>query len=193
MMHKCTISYDGFRGWFLIECFQCADDTGMFYGIKFFNDILLQSGPEGNVQSELILQKDMNTFTFKQGWAFPRKIYFNGDECSMPLPEDYPYLPNSAHAKAIASSALAALLLLVLLAFWWSNFIRDKCLATLNQQGDVYYNLVQIRNIYIYSQTYNVKNINFNECANCWAIKMLIEFWSVQYKLINWVPTCFLE
>lgn len=99
----------------MIESFEYADDTGMFYGIKFFNDILMQSGPDGNVQSELILEKDMNTFTFKQGWAFPRKIYFNGDECRMPLPEDYPYLPNSAHAKPIASSSLAAFLFFCLL------------------------------------------------------------------------------
>lgn len=68
----------------------------MFYGLKYYNDLLMEAGPEGNVQSEILLQKDQNTFTFKQGWAFPRKVYFNGDECKMPHPDDYPHLPNSA-------------------------------------------------------------------------------------------------
>ncbi|XP_021286712.1 COBRA-like protein 4 [Herrania umbratica] len=98
--------------------YQSTNDTGMFYGLKYYNDILMESGPDGNVQSELILQKDMNAFTFKQGWAFPRKIYFNGDECMMPPPDAYPYLPNSANSDLIASSAMASFLLLVLLVFW---------------------------------------------------------------------------
>lgn len=68
----------------------------MFYGLKYYNDLLMEAGPEGNVQSEILLQKDLNTFTFKKGWAFPRKVYFNGDECKMPSPDAYPHLPNSA-------------------------------------------------------------------------------------------------
>lgn len=69
----------------------------MFYGMKFYNDLLMEAGPFGNVQSEVLLRKDMNTFTLKQGWAFPRRVYFNGDECELPPPDAYPYLPNSAH------------------------------------------------------------------------------------------------
>ncbi|KAK8555532.1 hypothetical protein V6N13_046060 [Hibiscus sabdariffa] len=57
------------------------NDTGMLYGMKFYNDLLMEAGPFGNVQSEVLLRKDKDTFTFKQGWAFPRKVYFNGDEC----------------------------------------------------------------------------------------------------------------
>ncbi|OMP11846.1 Glycosyl-phosphatidyl inositol-anchored, plant [Corchorus capsularis] len=98
--------------------YQSTNDTGMFYGLKFYNDVLMEAGPDGNVQSELILKKDMNTFTFTQGWAFPRKIYFNGDECMMPPPDQYPYLPNSANSNLISSSTMASLLLLVLLVFW---------------------------------------------------------------------------
>lgn len=87
--------------------------------MKFFNDILMEAGPDGNVQSELILEKDKNTFTFNQGWAFPRKVYFNGDECMMPPPDEYPYLPNSALANWISMSTLmGALLVLELMAFW---------------------------------------------------------------------------
>lgn len=67
----------------------------MFYGTKFYNDLLMEAGPFGNVQSEVLMQKDQNTFTFRQGWAFPRKVYFNGDECRMPPPDTFPFLPNS--------------------------------------------------------------------------------------------------
>ncbi|KAK8686233.1 hypothetical protein V6N13_125260 [Hibiscus sabdariffa] len=93
--------------------YESINDTGMFYGLKFFNDILKEAGADGNVQSELILKKDMNTFTFKQGWAFPHKIYFNGDQCMMPAPDQYPYLPSSAISNLISSSTMASLLLLV--------------------------------------------------------------------------------
>ncbi|KAJ9163501.1 hypothetical protein P3X46_023163 [Hevea brasiliensis] len=99
--------------------YPSTNDSGMFYGIKFYNDVLMEAGPDGNVQSELILEKDTNTFTFNQGWAFPRKVYFNGDECMMPLPDEYPYLPNSAIANWISmSTILGALLILELIAFW---------------------------------------------------------------------------
>lgn len=90
----------------------------MFYGVKHhYNDLLLEAGLDGNVQSDLILKKDMEIFTLKQGWAFPRKVYFNGDECTMPLPDSYPNLPSSAHRHHIAEPTLATLVFLVLLAF----------------------------------------------------------------------------
>lgn len=98
--------------------FENADDTGMFYGLKFYNDLLMEDGPNGNVQSEMLLEKDMNTFTWDNGWAFPRKVYFNGDECVMPPPDSYPMPPNSANANPIASSTLSAFVLLILLVFW---------------------------------------------------------------------------
>ncbi|KAL8535650.1 hypothetical protein ACS0TY_011323 [Phlomoides rotata] len=68
----------------------------MFYGMKFFNDQLMEAGQFGNVQSEVLLSKDKNTFTFKEGWAFPWKFYFNGEECMLPSPDYYPFLLNSA-------------------------------------------------------------------------------------------------
>ncbi|KAL3515152.1 hypothetical protein ACH5RR_022054 [Cinchona calisaya] len=90
-----------------------TDDTGMFYGIQYYNDMLLQSGESGNVQTELLLQKDPEIFTFREGWAFPRKISFNGEECVMPPPADYPRLPNTGH---LGASALA-IPLVILLSF----------------------------------------------------------------------------
>lgn len=75
-------------------CYSFPDDTGMFWGIQYYNDMLLESGENGNVQTEMLLQKDPAEFTFKGGWAFPRRIYFNGHECVMPPPDTYPILPS---------------------------------------------------------------------------------------------------
>lgn len=72
-----------------------ADDTAMLYGVKFYNDFLMQAGTLGNAQSELLFRKDASTFSFEKGWAFPRRIYFNGDNCVMPPPDAYPWLPNA--------------------------------------------------------------------------------------------------
>lgn len=73
--------------------FLNADDTGMFYGVEELdNDHLLEAA---SVHSEMILQKNRTTFSLNRGWAFPHKVYFNGDECIMPLPVSYPSLPNS--------------------------------------------------------------------------------------------------
>lgn len=69
-----------------------ADDTELFWGLPNFNKMLLQ---DGNVQMEILLRKDED-FTFDAGWAFPRKIYFDGGECAMPPPDDYPQLPSAS-------------------------------------------------------------------------------------------------
>ncbi|KAK3004862.1 hypothetical protein RJ639_019530 [Escallonia herrerae] len=74
--------------------YDAINDTAMLWGVKFYNDLLMQAGPLGNVQSELLFRKDKSTFTFEKGWAFPRRIYFNGDNCVMPPPDAYPYLPS---------------------------------------------------------------------------------------------------
>ncbi|KAF7015130.1 hypothetical protein CFC21_112317 [Triticum aestivum] len=92
------------------------NDTGMFYGLKLYNDQLMEPGPFGNVQSEVLMRKDDTTFTFSQGRAFPRKIYFNGNECKMPPPESYPYLLNSTPPRSsIVTAASTCLMLLLLL------------------------------------------------------------------------------
>lgn len=82
------------------------NNTGMFWGIKYFNDLLFQAGPDGNVQSELLFQKDTSTFSFSQGWAFPHKVYFNGDICVLPSPDAYPLLPNGAISLRITARSI---------------------------------------------------------------------------------------
>ncbi|CAL4931582.1 unnamed protein product [Urochloa decumbens] len=82
------------------------NDTGMLWGIKYYNDLLMVAGPDGNVQSELLFRKDPSTFTFEKGWAFPRRIYFSGDSCVMPPPDAYPWLPNSSPVLKASSLVL---------------------------------------------------------------------------------------
>ena len=94
--------------------FLQTDDTAMLWGVKFYNDFLNQAGPLGNVQSELLFRKDASTFTFEKGWAFPRRIYFNGDNCVMPPPDAYPYLPNTSPRPDIPLLTLMSTLLLSL-------------------------------------------------------------------------------
>lgn len=89
----------------------------MLWGVKFYNDFLNEAGPMGNVQSELLFRKDSSSFTFEKGWAFPRRIYFNGDNCVMPPPDAYPWLPNASprHVTSLLLQAITFLVSLVLL------------------------------------------------------------------------------
>lgn len=103
--YKALTPYDG------------LNDTAMLWGVKFYNDFLMQAGTLGNVQSELLFRKDASTFTFDKGWAFPRRIYFNGDNCVMPPPDLYPWLPNAsprAFFIPLLSSTVASSLALLL-------------------------------------------------------------------------------
>jgi hypothetical protein len=68
-----------------------SDGIAMLWGVKSSNDVLMQAGPHGHVQGELLFRKDRNTFTYGKGWAFARRIYFNGDNCVLPPPDAYPF------------------------------------------------------------------------------------------------------
>ncbi|EOY03771.1 COBRA-like protein 1 precursor [Theobroma cacao] len=94
-----------------ITPYAAINDTAMLWGVKFYNDLLSQAGPLGNVQSELLFRKDKSTFTFEKGWAFPRRIYFNGDICVMPPPDAYPWLPNASSHQFISTLSLLMTLL----------------------------------------------------------------------------------
>ncbi|XP_041002562.1 COBRA-like protein 1 [Juglans microcarpa x Juglans regia] len=97
--------------------YGAINDTAMLWGIKFYNDLLMQAGPLGNVQSEILLRKDAS-FTFEKGWAFPRRVYFNGDNCVMPPPDAYPWLPNASSRKYIS---LLTLIMTFLSALTFTN------------------------------------------------------------------------
>lgn len=87
----------------------------MLWGVKYYNDLLMQAGPYGFVQSEVLFGKNKH-FTFEKGWGFPRRIYFNGDSCVMPPPDEYPHLPNAA-PKTIFSLPQIAIISLIFLFF----------------------------------------------------------------------------
>uniref|UniRef100_A0A7N1A7Y8 COBRA-like protein n=1 Tax=Kalanchoe fedtschenkoi TaxID=63787 RepID=A0A7N1A7Y8_KALFE len=90
------------------------NDTAMLWGIKFYNDMLMQAGPYGNVQTELLFKKEQG-FTFGKGWAFPHNIYFNGDNCVMPPPDAYPTMPNASSATDMSFRVLVIFLLVILM------------------------------------------------------------------------------
>ncbi|XP_044490422.1 COBRA-like protein 6 isoform X2 [Mangifera indica] len=100
-----------------LDQYGYINDSGMLWGIREYNDVLLEAGDKGNVQTEMLLHKDPGTFTFREGWAFPRRILFNGDECVMPLPDDYPRLPNTAHSASFTILFSLLLLFIILLFF----------------------------------------------------------------------------
>ncbi|XP_039828520.1 COBRA-like protein 3 [Panicum virgatum] len=81
------------------------NDTAMFWGVKPGNDVLMQAGSKlGSVQGELLLRKDSQTFTFEKEWVFPRRVYFNGDNCVLPSPESYPSFAENASPVTKESS-----------------------------------------------------------------------------------------
>ncbi|CAL0300774.1 unnamed protein product [Lupinus luteus] len=89
------------------------NDTGMFWGLEYYNEMLLTHGKNGNVQTEILLHKNKEEFSFEEGWAFPRKISFNGDECVMPSPDHYPSLPdNAAHITTTTTTTTTSFIVL---------------------------------------------------------------------------------
>ncbi|KAL1553414.1 COBRA-like protein 1 [Salvia divinorum] len=99
------------------------NDTAMLWGVQFYNDMLMQNGPSGNAQSELLFRKDKTSFSFEQGWAFPRRVYFNGDNCVMPPPDSYPFLPNESASAAICTPRLVAALLVSLVSLFLHHWL----------------------------------------------------------------------
>eukprot|EP00246_Nothoceros_aenigmaticus_P016649 TRINITY_DN7735_c0_g1_i1.p1 TRINITY_DN7735_c0_g1~~TRINITY_DN7735_c0_g1_i1.p1 ORF type:complete len:447 (-),score=29.49 TRINITY_DN7735_c0_g1_i1:912-2252(-) len=105
-----TFKYKG------ISPYGDINDTAVFFRPKGYQDMLVNAG--GNDQGEILFAKD-ERFTFKQGWAFPRRIYYNGDDCVLPGPEDYPWLPNGAvQLRGGSSLPLIFLSMLAVLALF---------------------------------------------------------------------------
>ncbi|GFZ19209.1 COBRA-like extracellular glycosyl-phosphatidyl inositol-anchored protein family [Actinidia rufa] len=117
---KVTITNFNYRmnysQWNLVVQHPNLDNLTQIFSFKYkpLTPYAAITGPLGNVQSELLFRKDASTFTFEKGWAFPRRIYFNGDNCVMPPPDAYPYLPNSSPRPDIPLLTLMSTLLLSL-------------------------------------------------------------------------------
>ncbi|KAK1364109.1 hypothetical protein POM88_039670 [Heracleum sosnowskyi] len=97
-----VVQHPNFNNRTQIFSFNYTDnnDTAMLWGVKKHNENLLQAGPLGNVQSDILFQKDSSTFTLGKGWPFPQRIYFNGDDCIMPNSDSYPYLSYTSSPDA---------------------------------------------------------------------------------------------
>uniref|UniRef100_A0A0D9VVA4 COBRA-like protein n=1 Tax=Leersia perrieri TaxID=77586 RepID=A0A0D9VVA4_9ORYZ len=112
------------------------NDTAMMWGVKYYNDLLMVAGPDGNVQSELLFRKDSTSFTFEKGWAFPRRIYFNGESCVMPPPDLYPWLPPSSTPRYRTVFILMSFLICGTLAFLHNHLVLDKNCGKAGLTGD---------------------------------------------------------
>ncbi|KAG1359242.1 putative COBRA-like protein 1 [Cocos nucifera] len=96
--------------------FNNADEAAIFWGLEYHNKELLQAGDgePGSVTTEMVMHKDPGSFTLRNGWAFPRKVYFNGEICAMPMPDDFPRLPNTSSRPSNACHLVFILCLLIL-------------------------------------------------------------------------------
>ncbi|PHT63735.1 COBRA-like protein 7 [Capsicum annuum] len=99
--------------------YKPLDQQRRIQNFKFYyNDMLLQAGESGVVQSELLLHKDTGIFSFKEGWMFPRRISFNGHECVVPPSDEYPMLPNTSQFLAPSILTIIVFSLLLILAIF---------------------------------------------------------------------------
>ncbi|KAK6946384.1 COBRA, plant [Dillenia turbinata] len=91
-----------------------SDEVALFWGLPYYNDALLQADDKqlGSVTIEILINKDLHSFTLSNGWAFPRRVYFNGENCKMPLPDTFPMLPNGSSSQKPNGSLSLFLLLL---------------------------------------------------------------------------------
>lgn len=94
-----------------------AEDVALFWGNSLYNTVLLQADEYelGSVTTDILLQKDAHSFTLSNGWAFPRRIYFNGENCQMPLPDSFPALPNGGPGPTPLHRGMLLLMTLVYL------------------------------------------------------------------------------
>ncbi|GFZ00617.1 COBRA-like protein 1 precursor [Actinidia rufa] len=85
----------------LLPAVGITNEVALFWGLDFYNSELLNADEKqlGSVTSDILLEKDSKTFTLSNGWAFPRRIYFNGENCEMPPPDIFPMLPNGSSCR----------------------------------------------------------------------------------------------
>ncbi|XP_038705371.1 COBRA-like protein 1 [Tripterygium wilfordii] len=103
----------------LLPTVGLSDEAALFWGISYYNSELLETDEThlGSVTSDILFAKESDSFTLRNGWALPRRIYFNGEDCVMPLPDDFPMLPNIGSSIVKPTHHFLLLLLLQLLIF----------------------------------------------------------------------------
>ncbi|CAN6169323.1 unnamed protein product [Urochloa humidicola] len=117
-------AYDGFEQAYSFNATAIGNSTIFVKGRDGFNDYLLgetnMSGVDypvpGKVQSVLSFTKKASTIDVIAGDGFPSKVFFNGDECAMPLRIPSRGAPNTGGAiLPMLSCFLASAFLLLLL------------------------------------------------------------------------------
>ncbi|KAK8629758.1 hypothetical protein V6N13_078587 [Hibiscus sabdariffa] len=98
----------------MLPSFGLSDEVALFWGIEYYNDELVNADKDqpGAVSTQILLRKDLESFTLGNGWALPRRVYFNGENCQMPLPDTFPMLPN--HCSSFKPTNPVFLLLIYL-------------------------------------------------------------------------------
>ncbi|CAL5402228.1 unnamed protein product [Camellia sinensis] len=93
-----------------------TDEVALFWGLEHYNSQLLTADEKqpGSVTTEVLLEKDSKSFTLRNGWAFPKRIFFNGDNCEMPLPDTFPMLPNGSSSQKPTHHHFILLFLIIL-------------------------------------------------------------------------------
>ncbi|KAL0365598.1 UNVERIFIED_CONTAM: COBRA-like protein 1 [Sesamum angustifolium] len=90
------------------------EDVALFWGKAFYNTELLQADQYqvGSVTTEILLQKDSSSFTLSNGWALPRRIYFNATDRSMaPPPGDK--TPSKVNQESTPNSSISSVLFVI--------------------------------------------------------------------------------
>lgn len=102
--------------------YTVADAVALFWGYDSYNNELLQADELriGSVTTEILLKKEMGSFTLSNGWAFPRRIYFNGESCQMPPPDNFPMLPNHGQNQKHGPNMFIFLTIYILFHLFWA-------------------------------------------------------------------------
>ncbi|XP_063936442.1 COBRA-like protein 2 [Daucus carota subsp. sativus] len=100
----------------LLSSAGVPDDVALFWGLENYNsDVLTADDTQvGSVTTDIILEKDLKIFTLDNGWALPRKVYINGENCEMALPDTFPGLPSGSSKQEATGAHFMLLFLLVL-------------------------------------------------------------------------------
>ncbi|XP_042032254.1 COBRA-like protein 1 [Salvia splendens] len=122
-----VVQHPGFRAPFTAPEFNntmlstVPEDAALFWGKVLYNTELLQGNEYevGSVTTDILMQKIADAFTLRNGWGFPRRIYFNGENCRMPLPDMFPMLPNGDSGSRGGLFLLKTLLYLTCTCIMW--------------------------------------------------------------------------
>ena len=103
-----------------------ADEVALFWGITSIPSCCRLMGIKSVHWTQILLNKDTDSFTLSNGWAFPWRIYFDGENCEMPLPDTFPELPNGISSLKPTYCKIIILIVFTFITlvtwFWWIKY-----------------------------------------------------------------------